>query len=607
LKTAHSGDKIILKEGIYREQVSVPSGITIAGAPGERAVISGAEKPAHWEKFSDHVYVATIDWQPSNLLVDSCEQKVARQPNESWWVIPHYKAGVASDPEHLKTFKDNLTGADIALWLGSPLNYFPVDQIKSFDPNAGTITLAQANNSTKGQLSKRLKDNDHYYLRNHHSLIDIPGEWAVEKDGSKFKLYFYPVNPGDLEIAEAPKITGAVVGINGAKNVRLENIEVRNGIEYGILLEKSDHVVIDHCVIHHNDKAGVHMEGGNSNVEVTKSLIWLNWMGIGFGTGTKNGLLENCDVGYNKTDGVHVSAASDITLKQNYIHHHVLIAHPDNIQLHRGVKNVNFIENLCMCSAQSIMMEDTSDGEVRGNIFMGSTANTVMFGGNNFKFSNNTFAYSVNKCLQLFGKNYQVNENVFMKGNPGAVYTPKDPNTYTGDHNLVFTLEGGAPAESGAKGKPDPNSISANPQFLNAPISYCALDLKQNTDCTADTWIIKDVGLFHVDDVIEVNFDGIPRKITNISGNKITVTPALRNKPFRNLRIANWGKDKKDLQLDLRTSDQSPAAKLGKAGAPAGSKICIKQYQDGDFNGDGKRDIPVMPADILKSAKEVTD
>lgn len=58
--------------------------------------------------------------------------------------------------------------------------------------------------------------------------------------------------------------------------------------------------------------------------------------------------------------------------------------------------------------------------------------------------------------------------------------------------------------------------------------------------------------------------------------------------------IANWG-DKTDIRWDTRPAQDSPAIKAGKNGVDIGSNLSIQDYARGDFDGDGVRDLPVLP------------
>ena len=58
--------------------------------------------------------------------------------------------------------------------------------------------------------------------------------------------------------------------------------------------------------------------------------------------------------------------------------------------------------------------------------------------------------------------------------------------------------------------------------------------------------------------------------------------------------MANW-KSKTNFALDLRLDGDSPGKGLCPGGTDPGSTVNIQEYLQGDFNGDGQRDVPVLP------------
>ena len=95
-------------------------------------------------------------------------------------------------------------------------------------------------------------------------------------------------------------------------------------------------------------------------------------------------------------------------------------------------------------------------------------------------------------------------------------------------------------------------------------------------------------------DFIEVNFDGVLRKIVSRGRETITISPALPAKPLTPNLICCWGRNS-NLSLDLRLEVNSPGATLSASGGPVGSTIDIAAYQRGDFDADGRRDLPDLP------------
>jgi len=86
-KAAGAGDTVLIKGGTYRETVVLTKSgekdkpITIQGSPGERVILTGAEKITGWRKCakdevagnenSDKIYTVDLDWEPERLLESS--------------------------------------------------------------------------------------------------------------------------------------------------------------------------------------------------------------------------------------------------------------------------------------------------------------------------------------------------------------------------------------------------------------------------------------------------------------------------------------------------------------------------------------------------------
>ena len=172
IKEAGAGSTLVIKKGVYRERIKPPSGtaerpVTIMSAPGERAMVSGARALTDWKEHGNGTYTATIDWKPTKLYVDHRQQPMAREPNEGWWVAAHIEQG------------------ETYIWTQNGNTFFTVRNL-ALDREKGRLEVKAASKWMK------LKDGDKYYLQNHPSLIDRPGEWAAIEENGVFTIYFRP-------------------------------------------------------------------------------------------------------------------------------------------------------------------------------------------------------------------------------------------------------------------------------------------------------------------------------------------------------------------------------------------------------------------------------
>jgi hypothetical protein len=103
--------------------------------------------------------------------------------------------------------------------------------------------------------------------------------------------------------------------------------------------------------------------------------------------------------------------------------------------------------------------------------------------------------------------------------------------------------------------------------------------------------------------------DGVVRTVTAIdtTDKLVTFTPALyRATPGdgegwaalgRNDFLENWG-TRTNFARDSRLAPGSPGLTMSSTGGPIGSLINLANYRVSDFDGDGVRDNPPLPADV---------
>jgi hypothetical protein len=612
LKAAGAGDTVTVHGGVYRESVRISGGsettpLVLRAARGERVVITGATRISGWRKRDGPVFTAAVDFKPERLLVDLQDLPMAQEPDEGWWQAEEVEELTLVDKRHLVGLAPAIQGGEAYIWTRHGNTFFTAP-VKQLDPDRGTLTVEQASRWM------RLTRGDRYTLRNHPAWIDRPGEWAVEaldgKDESGYRVHLWPPDPSVLERVEAPRESRRVLLVQNAENVRLEGLEVSSSAKTGIEVSRSRNIEILRCVTHNNGQTGVGARDCR-DISVRQCISWHNYLGVTLHT-VEGALVEECDIGHNGMDGLIVSwNTDDVTIRRCCIHHHLLWGHPDNLQVYRGVTGLRLIDNLLLAGGQSIMMEETSGGILKGNMIIGCGAYSVILGHGNskdYRIQGNTIAFSGYGCLNLTASDYDVCENVFMTGHDGPAYGVRGVSGYKADRNLFFKareLDNTQILVSDrgwnqsleqfreATGQ-DRNSVVGDPEFRNAPVAYGVVDSGRLTDCTRDTWFLgRGAELFGVGDTIEVDFDGKARKVTHREGDRITVSPGLAGKPIKGLLLCNWGRQ--DPGLDLRLREGSPGAELSASGGPVGSRIDIQAYLRGDFDGDGRRDLPALP------------
>ncbi|MFW6154959.1 MAG: right-handed parallel beta-helix repeat-containing protein [Planctomycetota bacterium] len=635
MDAALNGDTVTVHEGIYRERVGFNSSgtpeapITLRAAPGERAVISGADALTEWAALPvelargnphhDRIYYADVPWRPARLYEDEVRLDAAREPNAGWWVLGAGSGGSALvDTDHLLDGDVDYTGARVFF-----RNLQPVGNsshaITAYDPGAGRLTLADplGDTATPGT--------DLYYVYNSLELIDTPGEWAVEQlDDTTWRVYLWPSDSADPagHLIEATRRNGYLVSWGGHSHVIIDGLEIRGGQLVGIndsyALGSSSadgqHVEVRNCIVHDNEYMGVHIRD-SSNITVRNCLIYRNAYGVAAGY-THDILIKNNEVFDNTVDGVLVTwNAANVTVEGNYVHDHVLWGHPDNCQTYRGPNNVWFIDNVMINAGQGIMMEETRDVHFVNNMIVGTHAYMLIIGHNNCHdvfLDGNTMVFSGYGLINnTAGVGRTFTNNIFYQGHGNAMYAATDAMNYISDHNIFYLGDGLTGriiryndvwadwdtylALSGQ----DAHSINADPQFVNAPKLYDAMDARDLPYFHADRVYMRNGTAGHaVGDHIEIDFDGVVRTITALGsdthGGYIEYTPA-HNAPLEIAGVVcNW-KDNTDFLLDLSLAPTSPGRGAGEGGRDIGSTLDLVAYRRADFDGDGLRDVPALP------------
>jgi hypothetical protein len=211
-----AGFSCIVRAGAYRETITPKNSgvngkpITFKVAPGEVALISGADVVTGWKAGADAIQMTKITWDlgPGNNQVFVNNQMIpeARHPNAvSNNLLEPRNWGRVRDPRGTKStwtftadaLPTNLTGARINFVPG------PVWVVET-----GTITTASGSglsfSAPGGQLEETpgfapdlyaLRDGNPYFLWGKRELLDTPGEWFLE-NGS---LSVWP--PGGANLA----------------------------------------------------------------------------------------------------------------------------------------------------------------------------------------------------------------------------------------------------------------------------------------------------------------------------------------------------------------------------------------------------------------------
>lgn len=630
-----SGDGIVLRGGTYFERPSLKGGTTLMSTPNELAVISGFTRINGWTQYSGNIYSTTVNFNPTTLFVGETQQGMASSPDSSWWVAPTvthgvdangYSYTVISDPAHLAGIP-SLVGGTLQVHTGADNNYSTAT-ISAHDTVNGTITVVGTSlTNTYANNMPQLVNGDDYMVKNKLELLNKAGEWVVTPGttAGTYTLYFWPKTLGDLSNTQSRTASSGQVVVS-TSNVTVRGIEVTGNTGIGISVgNNASNVTIRDCIVVNNGGNGINTRYV-SNIHILNNIVWENGNGIAVGSAT-HVVVSGNDVAYNMIDGIDISGdtsgkqpgdagftpSSDIIIDGNYIHDNIAWGHADGIQMYNWVSDLHILNNVIIRNMQGIMSQDVDGAELGNNIIWDTGAISVIFGHGtsvNWNVHNNTIGGSGWGPVSLTATGYTFKDNIFL-GRSTAV---PDTTIYQGDYNFFASWDGYVAggklgstyylyktvAALYAGTGQDQHSLQGDPQFVNAPIVSTMVvgDVTRNT--TTMLYVAAVTG-FAVGDHIEVNGDGVVRTITAIDtvNKTITFDVPLSSKPMTQTTLINDWKTKTDYTLDFSLAAGSPAATGSSTGGPMGSTLNIQSYISGDFNGDGVRDIPIVPADVL--------
>ena len=631
VKKLAPGDTLVIAGGTYREVVwpkvkgTPEKPITIKALDGQRVVLTGAVKITGWKKCAaadapgsanaEKLFMVDLDWTPARLFEGSKQMTVARTPNAGWWGITKgLSLSKFTDKVHLTQESPNAwDGWTVALLeqAGGGMNHIPV---KAFDPETHAITLARDYSRYRKIINEK---RDRYYMENHLSTLDGPGQYVLQPlDGGGTRLFAWPskLDDGGLPVIEAPKL-GTLFHLTHQANLVIDGLEVCYGTSHGLGMGRSGspvNVTLQNCYVHDNAGYGIEMRKP-IRCTIRRNIIRGNSNGVVLG-GALDTVIEENDIGWNHGDGLDAPGGTrNLIIRRNYIHDHYQWGHPDNIQFWSDVRNVTIRDNVMLNGGQTMMSDGMKGTKLINNMWVGSRAVSMICGGDDWEIVGNTVCASGPMPTNLSGRMFTLKNNIFSPLHGTPLYGMSDPDTFVADYNILWAgpdykktlVIKGRWADSAAsldqireKFGQEMHGKVVDPKFRNAPKAFTVTDYSGVQNCTTTKFVFrgKAAGMFAVGDNVELDFDGVPRKVTEVGGDYIVVDAPLAEPPLTMQSVANWG-EKTDFTWDLRLADDSPAKAAGEGGRDIGCTLDIQAYMRGDFNGDGRRDLPPAPKD----------
>jgi uncharacterized protein YjbI with pentapeptide repeats len=608
---------VMVREGVYREEVKITVGgtaeepLVLRAAPGARPVITGFESLSGWTDEGGGLYSLTQPIRVTDLFVDAQRQPLARFPkaDQPWIrVVADDAAGKKLGLESLPQVPESAGKDMLVLVYCHSINGEVTLPVTEYTPEGKSVVV-----DSPGPKFYP-KTGDAAILLNSAALVTEPGEWSCHSVEEGFRVLFRPRDPADLQRtqtrarAQALRVSGEAAG-----HVVIEGFELTGGSLYGVYAAGAPGVTLRRCAVYANGSTG-RVGGGGMRIDncrdftLDSSVVFANhYAGVSVTQG-ENITIRGCDFSANDGDGLIFTGrgnAPDAPLRGVkvtgcYLSRHFYLGHPDNSQIHSHVRDVTYENNVFFMSGQSVMIQQCEDMKFRNNLFFGATARHIILGHGNAHravFQNNTFAFANYGSIGTAAKGVELQDNVFyhnilsyesedVKGDRNVFWPAREE-----DPVIVRTVPKWksypTPAEFAEETGFEAASRREDPGFKNVPLLQ-VIGRSTFFGGARDTLALekKDAPRFAEGDVIEINGDGVGRKVTTVGEDSLTFTPPLPVLPFRNAFVWKWASG-----TDLKINLTSPV--VGIEGQP-GSSVELASYQRGELDGSGKRSLPEL-------------
>ena len=324
---AAAGDSVFLRGGVYRETLAPKrSGergkpIRFLSAPGERAVISGAETLAGaWSHDRGDIYALKTDLRFSQLFVDGKMMPEARWPNSPVDDLMGLRRAVTGKGTGYETLSDtnlpagNWTGGVVLMWPGDSW-VSDTRRIADYQPGQ-MLKFDHTTKPTRPDPYHAIdpyapREGNHYVLMGSLDGLDSPGEWFLdEKTGTVYLWTLGGDSPSrhGVEVKQRGiacdlrkrafieirgiDVLGAAVDMEGAQDCRLEDCRLRYVEHYrdcerekvppalNVVTGKNNEW--NRCLIAYAATTALHV-GGVSNRIVNCVMHDANYLGTGRG------------------------------------------------------------------------------------------------------------------------------------------------------------------------------------------------------------------------------------------------------------------------------------------------------------------------------------
>jgi len=246
-----SGDSLLFKCGsVFKGQISISTSGLYLGAygSGPKPIISGSIEIPEWMVYKKNIWTAEClsCSGPTNLFMNGKFQPVGRYPNNGYLTLSAVSQSGTSITDSNLTFNDGYwDGAEIVV----KGNRWTIDNLPVERYNHKSFSTAVA-------ASYPLQPGTGYFIQNHVSTLDQPGEWFYEASTKLMYLFVESgVNPMSQNIQVSILDFGLVA--TNAQNLIVENLAFEHQRLAGVIVKNSHNITLQRIDVLSSGKNGL--------------------------------------------------------------------------------------------------------------------------------------------------------------------------------------------------------------------------------------------------------------------------------------------------------------------------------------------------------------
>lgn len=277
---------------------------------------------------------------------------------------------------------------------------------------------------------ERTEENGYFYAINVYEMLDRPGNWYIDRENGVLYVHIFE-NQNEIELSVCDNLICAndvhdvniseltlcqcrksAITFRNSWNVSIENINMMNLGDWGVIIDKGKNVRVSKCIIEHTGGGGIYADGGNREILETSGIVIENneIMNIAEWNITYYAGIEICGVGVLVSENkihhlphtaVFLSGNNHI-IEKNEIYKVCELSNDAgavytgrNLSYYGNIIRYNYLHDMNGYKGMEcygLYFDDTcSSAEVYKNIFVNVYYAIMLGGGHDFKIYDNIF------------------------------------------------------------------------------------------------------------------------------------------------------------------------------------------------------------------------